>query len=185
MDMSTSKIPWSACASSAIPFPTVFGAEILELTANVVQNYSTEVSSQYYYNNPSISVKGIDYCNVTVTYTHPGQDDRINVETWLPMKSWNGKLQAVGGGWGAGRFFLSYTGLAGALGQGYVATTTDAGVGQDLVPDEWALNSPGNVDLYALQNFASVSLNDQVRHGVNKSPMSNCPGNCMLSQAVS
>lgn len=161
--MNASTVPLSACAASAIPYPTVFGAEILGLTANLVQNYSTEVSSQWYYNNPSISVKGIDFCNVTVTYTHPGQDDTINVETWLPMKSWNGRLQAVGGGgWVAGRFFLSYTGMAGALGQGYVATTTDAGIGEDSVPDEWALNSPGNVDLYALQNFASVSLNDQV-----------------------
>lgn len=185
-DMNASVIPWSACAASSIPFPTVFGAEILGLTANVVQNYSTEVSSEYYYNNPSVSVKGIDYCNVTATYTHPGQDDTINVETWLPLKSWNGRLQAVGGGgWVAGRFFLSYTAMAGALGQGYVATTTDGGLGKNLVPDGWALNSPGNVDLYTLQNFASVSLNDQVRHGVNKSPVSSCPIKYKLSQVLS
>lgn len=156
----------SACAASAIPYPTVFGAEILGLSANLVQNYSKEVSDQYYYNHPSISVKGIDYCNVTVTYTHPGQDDRINVETWLPMNAWNGRLQAVGGGgWIAGRFFLSYTAMAGALAEGYVATTTDGGLGASYVPDPWALESPGNVDLYALQNLASASLNDQVcRH---------------------
>ncbi|KAH8771167.1 Tannase/feruloyl esterase [Diaporthe sp. PMI_573] len=143
--MNAATAPLSACAANAFSYPTVFGAEILGLTANLVQNYSTEVSSQFYYNNPSISVKGIDYCNVTVTYTHPGQDDTINVETWLPMKSWNGRLQAVGGGgWVAGRFFLSYTAMAGAVGQGYVATTTDAGIGEDGFPDEWALNSPGN-----------------------------------------
>ena len=172
--MNASTIPFSACAASAIPYPTVFGAEILGLTANLVQNYSTEVPSELYYNNPSISVKAIDYCNVTVTYTHPCQDDTISVETWLPMKDWNGRLQAVGGGgWVAGRFFLSYKAMAGALGQGYVATTTDAGIGQDNFPDEWALNSPGNVDLYALQNLASVSLNDQVC--VNKSASSDCP----------
>lgn len=165
-NMNTSAVPISACAASAIPYPTVFGAEILGLSANLVQNYSTEVSDQYYYNHPSISVKGIDYCNVTVTYTHPGQDDRINVETWLPMKAWNGRLQAVGGGgWIAGRFFLSYTAMAGALAEGYVATTTDGGLGTSYVPDPWALESPGNVNLYALQNLASASLNDQVcRH---------------------
>lgn len=180
--MNALTIPLSACAASAIPYPTVFGAEILGLTANLVQNYSTEVSDQWYYNNPSISVKGIDYCNVTVTYTHPGQNDTINVETWLPMKSWNGRLQAVGGGgWVAGRFFLSYTGMAGALGQGYVATTTDAGIGEDSVPDEWALKSPGNVDLYALQNFASVSLNDQVC--VEEAKIS-CPGQGTLTRSI-
>ncbi|PKX90532.1 tannase and feruloyl esterase [Aspergillus novofumigatus IBT 16806] len=124
--MNVSSIPASACAASAIAYPTVFGAEILNLSANLVLNYSSEVSDQYYFNNPSISVRNIDYCNVTVTYTHPGQNDTINVETWLPMKDWNGRLQATGGGgYVAGRFFLSYTAMAGALGNGYVATTTD------------------------------------------------------------
>lgn len=161
--MNNTAVPLSACAASAIPYPTVFGAEILDLSANLVQNFTREVSDQLFYNHPSVSLKGIDYCNVTVTYTHPGQDDTINVETWLPMNSWNGRLQAVGGGgYVAGRFALSYTAMAGALGEGYVATTTDGGIGLSYVPDPWALNSPGNVDLYALQNLASVSLNDQV-----------------------
>ncbi|KAL1879260.1 hypothetical protein Daus18300_001839 [Diaporthe australafricana] len=160
--MNSSVVPLSACAASAIPYPTLFGAEILDLSASLVQNYSREVSDQLFYNHPSISLKGIDYCNVTVTYTHPGQNDTINVETWLPMSTWNGRLQAVGGGgYIAGRFPLSYTAMAGALGEGYVATTTDGGIGSSYVPDPWALNSPGNVNLYALQNFGSVSLNDQ------------------------
>jgi hypothetical protein len=63
----------------------------------------------------------------------------------------------------AGRFFLSYTAMAGAPGNGYVATTTYGGIGTSLTLDPWAQNSPGNVDLYALQNVASVSLKDQVR----------------------
>ncbi|KAF2182945.1 tannase and feruloyl esterase [Zopfia rhizophila CBS 207.26] len=160
--MSYSAVPTLACAASAIPYPSVFGAEILGLSANLVQNFSRDVSDQLFYNHPSISLKGLDYCNVTVIYTHPGQNDTINVETWLPMKSWNGRLQALGGGGCvAGRFALTYTAMAGALGEGYVATTTDGGIGMSYVPDPWALNSPGNVNLYALQNFASVSLNDQ------------------------
>ncbi|KAH8725721.1 Tannase/feruloyl esterase [Phaeosphaeriaceae sp. PMI808] len=155
-------IPASACAASAIPYPTVFGAEILSLSANLVQNFTQDVSDQIFYNHPSISLKGIDYCNVTVTYTHPGQNDTINVETWLPMNTWNGRLQALGGGgYVAGRFYLTYTAMAGALGEGYVATTTDAGIGMNYVPDSWALNSPGNVNLYLVQDLASVSLNDQ------------------------
>jgi hypothetical protein len=52
--------------------------------------------------------------------------------------------------------------MCGALGEGYVASTTDSGLGLSYVPDLWALKSPGNVNLYALQNLASVSLNDQV-----------------------
>jgi hypothetical protein len=80
------------------------------------------------------------------------------------MKNWNGRLQSIGGGgYVTGRFFLTYVGMAGAIGNGYVASTTDAGIGTESVPDSWALNSPGNVDLYALQNAGSVSLKDQVR----------------------
>lgn len=162
--MNISSIPASACAASAIAYPTAFGTKILNLSANLVQNYSEEVSDQWYYNHPSVSVKNIDYCNVTVTYTHPGQNDTINVETWLPMNNWNGRLQAVGGGgYVTGRFYLSYVAMAGAIGNGYVATTTDAGIGTEPIPDSWALNSPGNVDMYALQNAGYVSLKDQVR----------------------
>jgi hypothetical protein len=96
--MSYPAVSPSACAATAIPYPTVIGAEILNLSANLVQNYTREVSDQLYYNHPSVSVKGLHYCNVTVTYTHPGQNDTINVEKWLPIYSWNGRLQAFGGG---------------------------------------------------------------------------------------
>ena len=49
-----------------------------------------------------------------------------------------------------------------AISQGYAAVSTDGGHDGANQPtaDPWALLSPGNVDLYALQNFASVALND-------------------------
>jgi hypothetical protein len=87
--------------------------------------------------------------------------DNIYVETWSPLDGWNERLQASGGGsWVAGRFFLSYTDMAAAVSQGFAASTTDAGLGiaQDASP--WALLSPGNVNLYLLNNLGSVSLND-------------------------
>jgi hypothetical protein len=158
-----STVPVLACNTSAVPYPAVFGVEIIELSANLVQNFSNNAYSQLYYNHPSVSVRNVDFCNITVTYTHPGHNDKINVETWLPMKTWNGRLQAIGGGgWVAGRFPLTDIGMAGAVGEGYVATTSDSGIGSSYSPDPWALTSPGNVNLYALQDFASVALNDQV-----------------------
>lgn len=153
--------PASACSTAAISTPTVFGAEILDISAILVQNFTRSVSELVNYNHPSIEVTGVDYCNVTITYTHTAHNDTINVETWLPLDTWNGRLQAVGGGgYVAGQFPLSHSAMAGALGEGYVSTTTDGGVG--LTTDSWALASEGNVDLYALQDFGPVSLNDQV-----------------------
>lgn len=155
----------SLCAPSAFTFPDVFGAQILSLEANLVTNFSRSVEEIYYFNHPSITVENATFCNVTVSYTHPGQDDHINVGAWLPVGTWNERMQAVGGGgWIAGGtdFFLSATAMAGAIGSGYATITTDAGlVNSDNGASAWALLSPGNVNLYNLQNLASVSLNDE------------------------
>lgn len=156
-------VPLSTCVNTTFTYPSVLGAEILSVSANLVQNFTRTVSDQLYYNHPSITVNGIDYCNVTVTYTHPGQNDTINVENWLPLDDWNGRLQAVGGGgFLAGRFPLSYIAMSGAIGEGYATTSSDAGLPLSYVPDPWAQISPGNVNLYLLQDLASVALNDQV-----------------------
>lgn len=149
----------SLCSSGKLPTPTLFGANILSLTSN----YSSYGPGAYNSNHPAVSVDGIDFCNVTVTYTHTGHDDRIHVETWLPLE-WNDRLQAVGGGgMVAGRFTLSYLFMSGAIGQGYATVSTDAGVSTD--PSgyaEWVYLSPGNMNVYAMQNFGSVAINDQV-----------------------
>lgn len=55
-----------------------------------------------------------------------------------------------------------YTAMAGVIADGYATITTDAGLGNALDATPWALLSPGNVNLYALQNLASVSLEDEV-----------------------
>ncbi|KAF2218118.1 hypothetical protein BDZ85DRAFT_286646 [Elsinoe ampelina] len=114
-----------------------------------------------HYNNPSVQARGIEFCNIAVTYTHAGQGDSINTGTWLPLKEFNGRPQAAGGGrYISGRFELTYAGMAGALAQGYATTSTDAGLGSAMLPDEWALLSPGNVNLCNLQYLGSVSLRD-------------------------
>lgn len=150
---------------STFSAPSFLGAEVLSISAALVQNFSRTVSDQLYYNHPSITLDEIDYCNVTVTYTHPGQNDIVNVENWLPLHNWNGRLQAVGGGgFLAGRFELTNTEMAGAIGEGYAATTSDAGLPLNAyTPDEWAQISPGNPNLYLLENLAAKSLHDQVR----------------------
>ncbi|KAL7623769.1 hypothetical protein AAE478_005322 [Parahypoxylon ruwenzoriense] len=111
--------------------------------------------------SPTIVAWDVNYCNITVTYTHPGQNDIINVETWLPMDSWDGRLQSVGGeGWVAGPDLPTYFAIGAAVGEVYATMSSDAGIGTIGDISSWALLSPGNVDLHLLQDLASVSLND-------------------------
>ncbi|SPO06175.1 related to feruloyl esterase B precursor [Cephalotrichum gorgonifer] len=150
------------CTAGTFDSLPLLGAEILSVETSLVTNYTATSHAIYRFIQPSVEVKGINFCNITVSYTHPGQNDNILVETWLPVDTWNERLQAVGGAsFTAGRTFLSYYNMNGALADGYATVTTDAGLGSAADASEWALVSPGNVNLYNLQNLASISLNDE------------------------
>ncbi|RVU27661.1 tannase/feruloyl esterase family alpha/beta hydrolase [Streptomyces antnestii] len=97
------------------------------------------------------------FCQVTVTLTHPGDNDHAKVQTWLPVSGWNGRFQAIGGSaYAAGD---GGVGLGTAVKNGYAVTTTDAGVG-DVVDTSWALSSEGQVNTALLKNFASRSQHE-------------------------
>ncbi|MFD0021610.1 tannase/feruloyl esterase family alpha/beta hydrolase [Streptomyces sp. NPDC058382] len=99
------------------------------------------------------------YCEVTVTLTHPGEGDHAKVRTWLPVKGWSGRFQAVGGA--AFAVGDNNPGLANAVKQGYAASTTDGGVG-DAIDSSWALTSKGKVNTTLLKNFAERSQHETV-----------------------
>lgn len=152
-----------ACIPSTFE-PSIFGLDVISIEANLVTNYSAVVLEALRFVDEGVELVDASFCNVTVEYTHPGQNDDILVETWLPTEGWNGRLQAVGGGgWASGRFPLSYQTMSGALADGFATVTTDSGLGSTGIPSAWALNSPGNVNLYNVQNFGSVALEEQVR----------------------
>lgn len=152
-----------ACVPGTFNSLSLFGGEILSLETTLVSNYSAFVSAAFRLTAPDVQLTNATFCNITVSYTHPGQNDKIYVEAWLPTDNWNARFQAVGGGgWVAGRFYLSYVAMQGALADGYATITTDAGLGSATDAKYWAQISPGNVNLYNLQNLASVSLNDEV-----------------------
>ncbi|KAI0158031.1 tannase and feruloyl esterase [Hypoxylon sp. FL1284] len=143
--------------------PSVFGAEVVSLQASVVTNHAADVPDGLRHTAPSVHVENASFCNVTVTYTHPGYDDRVNIEAWLPLEDWNSRLTAFGGGgFVAGRHpLLSDLPMAAAVQDGFAAVTTDAGLEQTSnVRVSWALASTGNVNLHKLQNLGSTSLND-------------------------
>ncbi|KAJ5798091.1 Tannase feruloyl esterase [Penicillium pulvis] len=147
----------SSCSSAAISKPVLFGVEILSITANPSFDQSNPPPILHL-SSPVQTDALISFCNVTVTYTHPGQEDRITTSVFLPLEGWNNRLLGLGGGGYATRLPGDGDLLKGVAG-GYAAVTTDGGHDPSLMTVEtWALNSPGNVDLYALNNFAHVSL---------------------------
>jgi hypothetical protein len=67
----------SFCSSKNISPPVIFGAEVINLSASVVANY----------NHVAINVENANSYNITITYARPGQNDKINIESWLPLKT--------------------------------------------------------------------------------------------------
>ncbi len=153
----------STCLPATFHNLSLFGAEIVSLTATLITNYSASVPAMDRFTQPPVEVRNATFCNITVSYSHPGQNDALVVEAWLPAVGWNGRLQAVGGaGFVAGRSVPARSAMSGAVADGYATVTTDGGLGTAPDPTTWGLLSPGNVNLYALQNLASVSLEDEV-----------------------
>src|SRR5437879_716798 len=91
------------------------------------------------------------YCRV-VGVIRPTADSQIGFESWLPLQSWNGKFNGVGGGGFAGA--ISTDAMSRALLRGYATASTDTGhVGVGPFPGlpapsldgTWALGHPEKV----------------------------------------
>lgn len=153
----------SSCNPLTIGRPFLEGVAVVSLTAQLVANYSRQVTPVYYPNHDGIELRNASFCNVTVSYTHEQQDDLVSVETWLPVDNWNGRLQAAGGsGLGPGRFDMSYGNMAGAIAEGYATSSTDAGIANPLDPYSWVLDSPGKIDEVLVKHWGGDILNDMV-----------------------
>ncbi|KAF1359877.1 putative feruloyl esterase [Lizonia empirigonia] len=140
------------------------GALVCPFRAQPVRNFTSARLYPIWINHGPLPDVSIDFCNVTLTHTHPGNNDTLHTQIWLPLNptKWNKRMQmAGGGGWSAG-FQQAFSGMYGAITEGYATSTVDGGVHVENAgsPAAWALKSPGNVDYEALQNFAFKGLVD-------------------------
>ncbi|KAM0710345.1 hypothetical protein Q7P35_002707 [Cladosporium inversicolor] len=128
----------SPCNAAALPTPALRGAHITDIHATEVHAYAPWPVA---FGSLNAKERPIDFCNVTVTYTHPGWDDEVHVYIWLPLSEtdWNGRFL------GAGGHLLVGAGLEAAA---------DA---------SWVLHEPGVVNLPLLYDFAYVSLDDMTK----------------------
>ncbi|KAI0850124.1 tannase and feruloyl esterase [Daldinia vernicosa] len=149
------------CSPAQIPYPDLPGVQFTSLSASLVSNLTIQVPESTYTNNGAVYAEGVNFCNLTTTYTHPGESDTVTISVYLPTE-WNGRMQGVGGGGfsaGGVNFPLLHYSMLGAVSEGYSAVTTNAGH-DSINPDDWILKSPGHVDLHLLEEFGSNSLNE-------------------------
>jgi feruloyl esterase len=97
------------------------------------------------------------FCRVAITST-PTTDSDIKIEVWLPTRSWNGKLQAVGNGGWAGT--ISYSAMAAAMTQAYATVSTDTG---HMTPGaSFAVGHPEKLADYAHRSLHEMAINAKV-----------------------
>ena len=148
--LATSVIAGTTCSGIQNHDLVVPGAQVISITAIEETNVTV----------PTLPpTSGLNFCNVSVILTHPGANDSVLVEVWLPTHDWNGRFQATGGGgYSSG---LGETALAPALAAGYATSQTDGGnigVGFDLNPQ--VLTPAGQVNWPLFVNYAYRSIHD-------------------------
>jgi hypothetical protein len=141
----------AGCSPAHFAAPDIPDANVLDLSAAPVVNYTRNGWT-------------LDFCNVTVTYTHLGWNDTIHSTVWLPLSGWNERLQGSGGGGFAMMHGLDD--LADAVGAHYAVVATDGGHAPIIQSsDSWSLDASGDVNMVLLKDFAYVALGDAATIG--------------------
>jgi hypothetical protein len=151
----------AATVCSTIPVSAPSGAKVESVTAAAHAGGTVTFPGVPPLPTPAPITDVPAWCDITVTLTHPGANDHVNIKISLPQDphKWTGRFQATGGSaYLAGDFGAP---LVTAIKAGYVAAATDAGVGQSPIDvSGWALTADGKVNTPLLKNFASRSLHD-------------------------
>ncbi|GKT74203.1 feruloyl esterase B [Colletotrichum tofieldiae] len=124
---------------------------------------STEAYEVHNYTSTSDPLEfAASFCNLTVTLNHHNADDVVFVNIWLPLKKWNGRFLATGGGGFAAGIFAAA--LADPVFKGYAAGSTDAGATLNHTIDagtgHWILRPDNSINKVLVENFATRSIHD-------------------------
>ncbi|KAH6884508.1 Tannase/feruloyl esterase [Thelonectria olida] len=136
------------CAPDVFTFPDILGTRHRVTTAETVKGFT-------------VGPEGASFCNVTVSYTHPGHDDLVNIHIWLPLTGFNSRFVGIGGGgWLAGE--IGDDAMSAFTYQGYATAATDAGYQHDVfsTADAWLMKHHGNLDYPLLTNFAHRAVHE-------------------------
>lgn len=149
-----------ACVPETFSFPDILGTQHASTTAAPVSGFTG--FSRWKPEGSQVGPSGVSFCNVTVSYTHPGHEDLVTVHVWLPLvESSMARFVGVGGaGWQSGEIgddimsFLTY--------QGYATAATDGGYAHDVfgTADPWLMPNPGNLAYPLLANFAYRAVHE-------------------------
>ncbi|KAL4985147.1 Tannase/feruloyl esterase [Aspergillus falconensis] len=134
----------SNCSSLATP--EVPGALITSFVASEIHGISKTFPESSF--DDAITVRDLRVCDIKVSLTHPGVNDEVNFQLWLPLTKWNGRFQAVGGGGFAAGAGEEGLGNATAHGLPWVTVSPDI-----LGPD-------GEVDLGVFADVSSRALHE-------------------------
>ncbi|WYZ33972.1 hypothetical protein EsH8_I_000248 [Colletotrichum jinshuiense] len=155
----------AACRPEAFAFPEILGTEHVGTTAAEVRGFAGfpgRAHEPSLFADPTTATAGVrPFCNVTVSYTHPGYGDLVSVHVWLPLDAggWNERLVGLGGGgFVAGDVDGDYA--AAAVQEGYAAAVTDGGRRRGTPVADWALAGRGNVDWAAAVGFGHRGLHE-------------------------
>ncbi|PVH98211.1 tannase and feruloyl esterase [Periconia macrospinosa] len=134
------------------------GVTILSTEATARRNYNTTSPVPFV---PSF--KGLDFCQIKISYNPAGSTHEVGLEVWLPLTraAWSGRYQATGGAAfrsGVGDLFFGQ-----AVHDGYAVSSTDGGNrNEDFFDISWGLKDDKTIDWERLQIAYTTSIVDQI-----------------------
>ncbi|KAM0421482.1 hypothetical protein ACHAPT_010655 [Fusarium lateritium] len=147
------------CVPDTFTFPDILGTKHIRTTASKVEGYTG--FSKLKPEATEIGPEGVSFCNVTVSYSHPGDQDAVHVHAWLPLSGYKDRFVGIGGGgWLTGE--IGDDAMSALTYKGYATAASDGGYTHDPLStaDAWLMPNPGNVNQTLLTNFANRAVHD-------------------------